>query len=112
MNSNSTEQKIDALYDLLYGADGEGYLQSRMRLAPDPSVPTYFEAAQRPVLTQADMERITREGVASELNRLLADVPTDRRSQAIELIEEIMSELSLSDAQGDEAPSALIYAMH
>lgn len=112
MNLNSTDQKIDALYELLYTDSDGGALNSRMRLSPDASVSTYFEPVRNPVLTRADMERISRDGVASEMDRLLSDFPAGKRQRAVELINEISSELALYNAPGDETPSELIYAMH
>lgn len=112
MNSNSTDLKIDALYDLLYvGGPGET-LPSQMRLAPDPAAASYFEPVRSPVLTRADMERISTVGVAAEMDRLLADLPAEKRQRAVALIGDIASELALTDAPGDDTPSVLIYAMH
>ena len=110
-SSPSIEALIDRLFALLTPAGG-ARLDPRMALEPDRKAASYFIAAPRRALTLDDMLRPGREAAFSETERLLADMPAERRVELLALLKDLEKALMAEQADGTAEPPSLIYALH
>ncbi len=112
-NSPSIEALLDALFEELSQRNGERALDPRMALRPDPEAQSYFIAAPHPRLTLDDMLRPDKAGTMAEVERVLADMPADRRAAFVARLRAAYEALAPETADGDDAePPSLIYALH
>jgi len=111
-NSRSIEALLDELFETLYGRPDGPLLQSHIALKPDPSARSYFVDAPRPVLDAAEMARPAQTDPMSELERVLADVPADRRREIIAGISALYEALAVEAKDDSAEPPSLIYALH
>jgi hypothetical protein len=107
----SIEALIDRLFGLLTPASG-ARLDPHMALRPDRAARSYFIAAPRPVLTRDDMLRPAREAPFAETERLLADMPAERRAELIATLRELDKALAAERSDESAEPPSLIYALH
>jgi hypothetical protein len=110
-SSSSIEALIDRLFDLLAPAGGPR-LDPHMALAPDRAAASYFIAAPRPSLTLDDMLRPSKEAPFAETERLLAEMPEERRAELLALLKELEKALTAEQADDSAEPPSLIYALH
>jgi hypothetical protein len=111
-NSRSIEALIDRLFELLAPANGAPPLDPHMALAPDPAARSYFIAAPRASLTLDDMLRPAREPAFAETERLLADMPAERRAELLTVLKELQVALAAQRPDDSAEPPSLIYALH
>ncbi len=111
-NSPSIEALLDRLFDALTPAAGAPRLDPHMALKPDPAAPSYFIAAPRPALTLDDMLGPAREAPFAETERLLAEMPAERRAELLSLLKQLQEALAAERQDGEAEPPSLIYALH
>jgi hypothetical protein len=83
-----------------------------MALRPDPAARSYFIAAPRPSLTLDDMLRPAKDAPFAETERLLGEMPAERRAELIAVLKQLESALATERADDSAEPPSLIYALH
>jgi hypothetical protein len=111
-NSPSIEALIDRLFELLAPVNGTPPLDPHMALTPDPAVRTYFIAAPRASLTLDDMLRPDKGPAFAETERLLADMPAERRAELLAVLKQLQAALAAERPDESAEPPSLIYALH